>query len=424
LLAVGAFALPAFSAVRDDPGHRWLGTWSASPQPPHFAVTLDDSSVASRTGFAHQTLRLIASPHASGDHARIRLANTFGTGPLTIDQSDIAVQSVGAATAVGSDRRLTFGGRDTVTVPVGAEAYSDPVPLVVTAGQDLAVSLFVSAATGPTTWHWDARQTNYVATGNHAVDSSGTAYSQLPGASWFWLDGIDVEAQPLRNAIVALGDSITDGANSTIDANARWPDVLARRLGSSPVNWFSVLNEGISGNRVLNDSPCFGVNAQARLNRDVLSQDGVRYVIFLEGINDIGFSAIDPVLLPAAFLPCFAPPTDVTADQIIAGYQQIISQVRLKHVKIFGGTLTPFQGAAYYSAAGEAKRAAVNSWIRTSGEFDAVIDFDRATRDLTNPLRFLPAYDSGDHLHPNDAGYEAMADAIDLSLFVPTPFMN
>jgi lysophospholipase L1-like esterase len=206
-------------------------------------------------------------------------------------------------------------------------------------------------------------------------------------------------------AIVTLGDSITEGFNSTINANDRWPDVLARRLMGRE----AVLNEAISGNRVLNNAPCCGINAVARLDRDVLEQDGVRFVTYLEGINDIGFSQTSG--------PETAPQTDVSAAQIIAGIEQIITQVHLKGLKIYGATLTPFQGAGYYSVAGEAKREAVNQWIRTSGAFDAVIDFDKVVRDPQNPLHILPAFDSGDHLHPNDAGYAAMADSIDLSLF-------
>jgi lysophospholipase L1-like esterase len=274
--------------------------------------------------------------------------------------------------------------------------------------------LYVPDATGPTTWHPTARQTLYVAPGNQAGDPGGAAYAARTDVpSWFWLDGVDVDATPMHAAIVTLGDSITDGTNSTQDANARWPDFLARRLAGRVVDWFSVLDEGIGGNRVLSDTPTH-VNALARLDRDVLAQDGVRYVILLEGINDIGQSCLGTV--------------QASADQIITGYQQIITQVHLKGITIFGGTLTPFQGAlhdtpnaGYYCAAGEAKRQAVNAWIRTSGEFDGVIDFDLATRDPANPLMFRPAYDSGDHLHPNDAGYRAMADAVDLSLFSPSP---
>jgi lysophospholipase L1-like esterase len=300
-----------------------------------------------------------------------------------------------------------------VTIPVGAEVYSDPVALTVGAEQNLAVSLFVPGRSGPATWHAVGAQTNYVSTpGNHAADPAGGAFATQV-TSWFWLDGVDVLAPAQDRAVVTLGDSITDGVGSTVNANDRWPDFLARRLLAAPATHrVSVLDEGISGNRVLHNAPCCGVSALARLHRDVLAQDGVRWVILLEGINDIGFSGLTG--------PETAPHTNVSAAQIIAGYQQIIAEAHAKELKLYGATLTPFKGTifpGYYTAAGEQKREAVNRWIRTSGAFDAVIDFDKAIRDPSDPLRILPADDSGDHLHPNDAGYAAMADAIDLALF-------
>jgi lysophospholipase L1-like esterase len=403
VLTLGSGAADARTAGH---GPHLLGTWSASPQPP-------DLSGVSRAGFDHQTLRLIAYTHFPGSRLRIRLSNTFGAGPLVIGQADLALQRAGAATVPGSDRRLTFAGRHAVTIPAGAEVYSDPVRLTVRAGQNLAVSLFVPAATGPTTWHALAVQTNYVSTpGNHAAETGPDAFTTQV-TSWFWLDGIDVVAPPRDHAVVTLGDSITDGFGATVDANTRWPDFLARRLRATPATRrVSVLDEGISGNRVLNDSPCCGVSALARLDRDVLAQDGARWVILLEGINDIGFSGLTD--------PETAPHTNVSADQIIAGYQRIIARVHARGLKIYGATLTPFKGTAfpgYYTSEGEQKRGAVNHWIRTSGAFDAVIDFDQAIRDPADPLRMLPRYDSGDHLHPNDAGYAAMAAAVDLALF-------
>lgn len=417
LAAIIAADLPAVGAGRDDPSQRWLGTWSASPLRPDPTGTTP-GAVLSRTGFTDQTVREVVFAHFGGRQVRIRLANTFGTQPLTIGQADIALQSAGSAIVPGTDRQLAFSGNTSVTIPVGAEAYSDPVPLEVRATQTLTVSLYLPTATGPTTWHSTARETPYVVSGNQAGDVAGAAYQALTTVpSWFFLDGVDVAAaSPLDGAIVAFGDSITDGTNSTQDANARWPDWLTRRLNSPAVNWFSVLDEGISGNRVLSDTPTHQ-SALARLDRDVLAQDGVRYVILLEGINDIGQTCLGNV--------------NASAEQIIGGYQQIITQVHLKHLKIFGATLTPFKGAlhdtpnaGYYCGAGEAERQTVNAWIRSSGEFDGVIDFDAATRDPANPLMLLPAYDSGDHLHPNDAGYQAMANAIDLSLFTPSPFLN
>jgi lysophospholipase L1-like esterase len=232
-----------------------------------------------------------------------------------------------------------------------------------------------------------------------------------PSGTWYFLDDVDVQVSPrTRGTIVAFGDSITDGSQSTVNANARWPNDLARRiLAGPPGQVHPVVDEGISGDRILNDSVCFGVNAQARFTRDVAARTGARYVVLLEGINDIGFSQTPDS-------GCTAPNTDVSADQIIAGYRHLIAAAHAAGLKIIGGTLIPFQGSFYYSAAAEAKREAVNQWIRTSGAFDGVIDFDAAVRDPASPLQLLPAYDSGDHLHPNDAGYQAMAAAIDLSL--------
>jgi lysophospholipase L1-like esterase len=396
-------------------GHiRWVGAWSASPQPP---TALTANGISQR-GFADQTLRLIVHPHAGGSWLRLRLSNTFGGRTVTFGRVEVGRRQSGAALVAGSNHLVTFGGRRSVMIPVGAEALSDPVPLQVKAEQDLAVSLFVRGQTGPATWHWDARQTNYISTaGDHTGDVGGAAFATTV-TSWFFLDDVDVRPAPTMGAVVTLGDSITDGAASTIDANHRWPDFLARRLLSLPPSrQESVLNEGISGNRVLHDSPCFGVNALARLDRDVLAQTGVRQVILLEGINDIGFSNVTASHSPPGIsFQCFLPNTNVTAAQIIAGYQQIIAQVHAKGLKIIGGTLTPFKGAFYYSAAGEAKRQAVNHWIRTSGAFDGVVDFDGAVRDPADPLMFLPKYDSGDHLHPSDAGYQAMANAVNLHL--------
>jgi lysophospholipase L1-like esterase len=410
LIAVAAIAsasVPAAGDVRDRADQEWVGAWSTSPLRPDPTGTTPAAAL-SRSGFNNQTLRQVVYPHFSGNQVRIRLANTFGSQEVTFNAAHIAQQSSGAAIVPDTNRRLTFGGADQITIPVGAQVYSDPVALRVRATQPLSISLYVAGASGPATWHATARQTLYVASGNQAAQVSGAAFETLTTVpSWYWLTGVEVAATSQDGAIVTLGDSITDGTNSTQDANNRWPDYLARRLLSRPANRLSVLNQGIAGNRVLTDRPV-DQNAPARLDRDVLTQDGVRYVTLLEGINDIGQACLGNV--------------QASAEQIIAVYKQLIAQVHLKELKIFGATLTPFKGATptnsgYYCEAGEAKRQTVNTWIRTSGEFDGVIDFDHATRDPADPLQFRPAYDSGDHLHPNDAGYQAMAQAIDLALF-------
>jgi lysophospholipase L1-like esterase len=376
--------------------------------PPSLAAP-DDFSAA---GFTDQTIRDIVWTSAGGHTARIRLSNRFGAQPVTFGQVDIGISAGGAAVVPGTNRRVTFGGRPSVTIAPGAAAVSDPVRMTVPAETDLAVSLYTRGSTGPATYHSDAQQVNYVSTpGDHAASVDASAFT-VTSQHWYFLDDVDVRVGPqARGAIVAFGDSITDGFQSTVNANARWPNDLARRLQAArPGQVRPVVDEGISGNRILSDSACFGVNAQARFLRDAAGRPGARYVILLEGINDIGFSQ-----LPNS--GCSAPDTDVSAAQIIAGYRHIIAAAHAAGLKILGGTLLPFEGSFYYSAAGEAKREAVNQWIRTGRAFDAVIDFDKAVRDPADPLRLLPGYDSGDHLHPNDTGYQAMADTINLALF-------
>jgi lysophospholipase L1-like esterase len=416
LAAVGLL-LSSIVVIADDPAGRdrdesrqLVGTWSASPQ------LAGPFPVPFATGFSDQTLREIVHTSIGGSAVRLRLANTFGTAPLTIDASAVGLQASGASLVPGSNRTVTFGGRRAVTIAPGAEAFSDRVDLGVRADQNLAISLFVSGTTGTPTLHLTGVQTNYVSGAGNFVATDAASNFTSTSTSWYFLDGVDVLAGPrTRGAIVAFGDSITDGLFSTTDANHRWPNFLADRLlADRDDRQLAVLDEGISGNRILNDSACFGVNAQQRIDRDVLAQDGVQFVILLEGINDIGFSAV-PAVGPIG--ACAVPNTDVSADQIIAGYQQIIAQVHAKGLRIFGGTLMPFKGAGYFTTAGEAKREAVNAWVRSAGQFDGVIDFDRATRNPADPQSLLPAYDSGDHLHPNDAGYQAMANAVDLRLF-------
>jgi lysophospholipase L1-like esterase len=410
----GSAGATATDSARAPRAEALVGTWGTSPHEP------GPIPVPFANGFSNQTIRQIVHVSVGGDALRLRLTNVFGTRPVTFDSVYVGLQASGASVVPRSNRPVAFGGRSGITIAAGAEALSDVLSLRVESGQNLVVSLFARTATGTATMHAAAFQTNYVATGDLAANESGTAFTTTT-TSWYFLDAVDVVASQNHKGgtIVAVGDSITDGFASTVDTNRRWPDFLAQRLrrergGNDDVG---VVNQGINGNRVLNDSACFGVNAQARLDRDVLTQDGLDFVILLEGINDIGFSAFDPSMFPPEFLPCIEPRPDVSAQQIIAGYQQIIARVHARGARILGGTLLPFKGAGYYTDAGEAKRQAVNTWIRTSGEFDGVIDFDRATRDPADPLQLRPAFDSGDHLHPSDAGYEAMASAIDLRLF-------
>jgi lysophospholipase L1-like esterase len=385
LAIVGMAIAPATMAIDGSKAGHWVGTWNASPQAAWHPIELNG-----------QTIRQIVHVSIGGTRVRVRLSNAYGADSLQIGATRVGLYNTGATIAAGSDRVLTFNGSESTTIPAGALAVSDPVNLRVPDRGDLAVSVYIPGKVLAATEHSLGLQTTYI---SPAGDFSGA--DSLPTAttsqSYYFLMGLEVDASAKSRAIVTLGDSITDGLHSTTDANKRWPNRLAERLRGSNV---AVLNAGISGNRVLHDT--IGTNALARLDRDVLVQSGARYLIVLAGINDIG-------LLGTA-----------AADEIIAGHIQIIDRAHAMGLKVFGGTLTPFEAflpGLYYTPDGEAKRQAINQWIRTSKAYDAVIDFDKALRDPSNPAKMRSAYDSGDNLHPNDAGYQAMADAIDLSLF-------
>jgi len=383
-------------------GRHWVATWQGSPQT---FDPLTANLVPLQPSYANQTLREIVHISIGGPKVRLRLTNSYGTQSLVIGAVHVARAAQGSTIRTNTDRGVTFGGQDGITIPPGAVAVSDPVDLSVPRLADLAVSIYVPQDTGPATQHTLGVQTSYVTAGDAtgaAGFAQGTATTTLTRP---FLSNVEVLGTNQAVAVVTLGDSITDGYNSTVDADARWPDQLARVLVSRYGNKVAVSNAGISGNRVLNDA--FGPNALARFDRDVLTQAGVRYVTVLEGINDLGFSV------------AIAPGQEVSAQQVINGYRQLIARAHERGLAIYGCTLTPFKGAAYYSDAGEAKREAINAFIRSGGEFDAVIDFDEVVRDPQNPLAFLPTYDSGDHLHPSDAGYAAMGTSIDPALFQP-----
>jgi lysophospholipase L1-like esterase len=383
-------------AGRDRPAG-WVGTWASSP----VLGTTSATCPAGAAGITNQTVRNIVFASAGGTSVRVRLTNAFGTAALRVGSASVAVAGTGAATVPTTMRPLRFGGRPGVTIPPGAEALSDPVSLRVPALSDLAVSVFVPQLTGPATIHPLAVQDNFLSGPGDFTASTDAARFATTISCWMFVDGVDVAASArVPASVVAFGDSITDGFASTVNANRRWPNDLARRLNALPGRSLSVVDQGISGNRVLADGA--GISAQARLDRDMLTQTGARVVIFLEGINDIGFADLG-----------LGPP--ITADDLIAGYQQIIARCHSAGLSIVGGTLTPFKGVPnYWNETGEQIREAVNQWIRTSGAFDAVVDFAAVTADRNDPQVFNPAFDSGDHLHPSDAGYQAMADAIDL----------
>lgn len=380
------------------------GVVAAPVQPPPQAGRGRQAGPPPPVTVSNQTLRQIVRTSIGGNRMRVVLSNAFGTSPIEIGAAHVALRAAESTVARASVRELTFGGRAAGTILPGAVLLSDPVNLAVPASADLVVDLYIPGeiglGTSPVTTHNGAGQTNYLSgPGNH----SGAAEFPVAGTAnaWFLLARVEVVAPAGTLAVVAFGDSITDGAASTRDANARWPDRLARRLaarrGGPPV---AVLNAGISGNRLLGDGA--GTSALARFDRDVLMQTGVTHVIILEGINDIGVarSSASP-----------------SAEDLIAAHRQLIARARARGLRVYGATLTPFEGAGYWTPEGEAKRRALNEWIRTSGAYDAVIDFDRVTRDPSAPARFLAAYDSGDRLHPGDAGYAAMGDAVDLALF-------
>ena len=367
--------------------------------------------------FTNQTLRQIVHTTIGGSKARVVLSNAYGTAPVTIGAAHLALRESQGTIRAGSGGALTFSGRPTITIPANAIAYSDPVDIAVPQMSDLAIDLYLPGTTngpGTLTMHGLALQTTYISeTGNHAGKAA------LPEAgrtrAWFLLSRVDVVAPDAAGAIVAFGDSITDGAASTPDTNRRWPDYLAQRLLAQGTR-MAVVNAGISGNRVLSEGAVppgvdgraigAGINALARFERHVLSVPGATHVIVLEGINDIGNARQNPM---------------PSAEDLIAAHKQLIAQAHARGLTIIGATLTPFWGSFYYSDAAEAKRQAFNEWIRSGKDYDGTIDFDKATRDPADPKKFLERYDSCDYLHPSDAGYKAMGDAIDLALFKSAP---
>ncbi|MBC53502.1 MAG: GDSL family lipase [Gammaproteobacteria bacterium] len=405
LIMVAGAGLTAASAqdASQQQAPHWVTAWAMSPStlPPGMLP----ADAAGHNEFDDQTLRLIAHVTAGGETVRIRLSNTHGNKPLHIGAASIAEQGRGSAIAAGTLQSLSFGGQPDIIIPRGAVVFSDPLPFPVDAFTSLSISLYLPEPSGLPTTHRAAMQTSYVGAAGDATRAASLDDAQAI-AFWHYLTAIDVSGGDAVSTIVTVGDSITDGVGSTVDTNNRWPNLLALRLrNEAGMPTYAVANAGLSGNRVLHErSPMFGENLLARFERDVLALSHVSHLVLLEGINDMGMSV------------SMATDQQVSAAQIIAGYRQVAERARAHGIKVIGATLTPFEGAGYFSEAGEAKRQLVNAWIRDSGFFDAVIDFDAAIADPDNPAR-LPAAYTSDNLHPNDAGYAAMANSIDLSIF-------
>lgn len=381
------------------PSGQWTGTWAASPE-----AQPNTTPVAGTDG---TTFREIVHTSIGGTSIRVILTNEFGLEPLTVSAATIAISAGSGAIEPSAAKSLSFGGQASVTLPAGTLMVSDPVELKLPPAADVAVSLFLPEQTiSQSTVHSYALQTNYKAAGN--VIDARTLPNPTQVSSWYFIKGVAVETDgksAAGGAVVALGDSITDGAASKPNENGRWPDILARRIQTDKaLSGMGVLNAGINGNRLLRDGDG-GESALRRFDRDVLALPGIKYVIVLEGINDIGHIVSASPSDPAD-----------TAQSLIRALEQIAVRAHAHGIKVIGATITPYENCKYASPEGEKMRLTINDWIRSSKSLDGVADFDRITRDPSHPARFLPAYDSGDHLHPNEAGLRAMAEGIDLRL--------
>lgn len=409
-LAVG-ISMITIPAVAATPA--WVATWGASPQPVWGPDFLFPTNIPAKLN--NQTVRQVARVSLGGQRLRIVLSNAYGSQPIIVGSATVARPLRGGAVVADSLRTVTFGDHDAATILPGASLISDPVALPIAALAQVAVSLYLPDATPMSTFHWDGRQTGWIVPGDQAAtaalkmtDESAHSTTARP-----LLVGIQVEAEQTARTVVVIGDSITDGATASLDQDSRWPDFLAARLAPHGV---AVVNAGISGARLLSDG--MGVSALARLDRDVLAQPGVQSVIVALGINDIAWPG-------TAFAPDSTRPT---LDAMTAGYRQLAEQARAQGLRVIGATLTPFEGALpgtpldnYYHPDKDALRRQVNDWIRHSGAFDAVIDFDKTLRDPGHPSRMAHRFDSGDHLHPGDAGNRAMAETVDLNALLSGP---
>jgi lysophospholipase L1-like esterase len=405
---ITVFLACCFTAAGAAQPTHWVVSWGASPSPPPDAAGIQARGLE----FNNQTLREIVHLSIGGSAVRVRFSNFFGKQRLQIGAAHLALRATESAIQPSSDRVLTFGGAPGITVPPNAFVLSDPVRLAVPAGSDLAISIFVPHIATAAGIHYLAQQTSYVCAGD--LTAAPSIANPRAITSWIFLAGVDVSAPASAAAIAVFGDSRVDGDGSTPDANKRWPDALARRLSQQGIP-LGVLNAGIIGNRILHDPPQsaveLGVNGLARYDHDALDQPGIKYVIVFHGIVDIG--------LPGT--PFATDSEAVTLNDLIEGMKQLAERAHDRGMKVFIATQTPFAGATtipnIFSAEKDAQRKALNQWIRSGHAFDGVLDFDKVVLDPADPERIRPAWDSGDHIHPNDAGYEAMANSIDLRLF-------
>ncbi|MFF5482529.1 SGNH/GDSL hydrolase family protein [Streptomyces sp. NPDC012935] len=372
-------------------------SWTASPQLPSEGFTPNWS----RDGFWRQSLRQVVRLSAGGGRVRVRLSHAYGTSPVRVEGASVGRTAAGAAVQPGSLTRLTFGGAAEGRIPARGELVSDDVPLAVAAGESVTVTLHFATATGPATFHAQAFTTSYRGEGDRSADPGGDGFDAAT-ESWYFLSAVEVDAGR-TDAVALFGDSITDGFGSTPGADRRWPDVLAERTGRP------VLNAGIGGNLLLNDSAWYGEKGVHRLRRDVVDRPGVDTLVVLLGLNDIGFSETDEQ-------PTYKPAPVVEAGELIAGHRELIRQGRAAGLRMIGATLLPFAGSDHWGERAAKVSHQLNEWIRSSGEYDAVVDLNRALADPADPDRLRPSYDFGDHLHPNDAGYEVMAEAVSTAL--------
>lgn len=400
LLAVSLGVLAACGGEGDDSPSATVqvATWTASQSDLNEDLSALGIAKPNPAAFQNQTFRQIARIAVGGTNIRVKFSNKYGATPLTLDKVRIAKSIGAAAIDVSSDQPVTFSGATALTLAAGQELWSDPIKLSVDAHAQLAVSIFTQQATIATA-HRFSNTSTYVATGDQTSASTLSAAASSTSSSSYFMSEIDVERTAPTKVIVAFGDSITDGNASTTNAYLDYPDQLANRALAKDPN-LSVVNAGLGGNRWLND--VFGTKGVERFASDALGVSGVSDVIILLGVNDLGFSLLYPDQV-------------VTSDQVIAAATTVIAQAKAMNVRVFMGTITPFKGAFYYTDAGEAKRQAINAWIRTNKDIAGVVDFDKAMQDPSDPLSLPAAWQSGDHLHPNDAGYGQMAATVDLS---------